>query len=744
MTVTDPYAAAAVTYLKRGVGGPIPLPARRKKAPPEGWTGYDAPYPSGADVHEWSTNGEANHNIALRLVETVIGIDVDAYESKPGAETLAARELELGPLPPTWVSTSRPMPSGIRLFRVPAGRCWADVVGPAVEVIHYGHRYIVAAPSIHPDTGEAYHWIGPDGGRVAGPELDHLPVLPAEWVTFLDRGPSSERSLKASVDDASVALVLSGFADGSPCRWLTSVLTDAQHELAVAVSRHDAGRQACLLVVRAGEQGHVGAVTALGQLQETWTASLASGESRAPDYGEWERMVAGAVAIVTESPTLEADRGCCGSAALDDGSSLAFDPGDDLELASDVSAFWSARPVLSHVQEFARSRVVSPWAMLGVVLARQIVRVRPAVVLPATIGSEASLNLFVALVGVSGQGKGAAESAAGDAVTFGQDLEVATVGSGEGIGHLYAHREKGEVVRDRESVLFTVPEVDNLTALGNRQGSTLLPQLRSAWSGERLGFSYADPAKRLPIPRHTYRMGLVLGVQPGRAGPLLDDVDGGTPQRFVWLPTTDPEAPEVPPPTPPPWKWPGFTDPFLFAPDGLLRLDVPDSIVTLIQGAHRDRLLGSSDALDGHMLLCRLKVAAALCLLDVRLSVSAADWELAGVVLRVSDRTRAGVVRHLATAVKDQNRARALGEAERSIVVSETVSERSVERVSRVISRAYTREVTEGPVPYRKLVQAVASRDREWMDQALDLFVAREGVRIEELEDGRLFHAVGQ
>jgi len=180
-----------------------------------------------------------------------------------------------------------------------------------------------------------------------------------------------------------------------------------------------------------------------------------------------------------------------------------------------------SRPVLEHIRVFARARMCSPWAVLGVVLARVVASVPPFVVLPPVIGSAASLNLFVALVGASGGGKGAAE----DAVTL-NGPDVATVGSGEGIAHLYAHREKGEVVRDRDAVLFTVPEVDNLVALGQRQGSTLLPQLRVAWMGERLGFSYADKAKALPIPRHSYRMGLVLGVQPGRAG-LLNDADGG-------------------------------------------------------------------------------------------------------------------------------------------------------------------------------------------------------------------------
>jgi len=120
--------------------------------------------------------------------------------------------------------------------------------------------------------------------------------------------------------------------------------------------------------------------------------------------------------------------------------------------------------------------------------------------------------MFVALVGSSGVGKGSAEGAAIRAVHFPENIYTAPVGSGEGIAHQYAHREKRDVIQDRDSVLFTVSEVDILTALGQRTGSTLLSQLRSAYSGERLGFGYADAMKRLPIERHSYRLGLVVGV----------------------------------------------------------------------------------------------------------------------------------------------------------------------------------------------------------------------------------------
>ncbi len=389
-------------------------------------------------------------------------------------------------------------------------------------------------------------------------------------------------------------------------------------------------------------------------------------------------------------------------------------PGEAAEKQAD---FWDERPVLAHVRDFAYARMCSPLAVLGVVLARVVAATPPQVVLPATIGSYASLNIFVGLVGDSGSGKGAAEAAAKDAVLLDQ-VEVATVGSGEGIGHLYAHREKGQVVRDRWAVLFTVPEVDVLTALGDRRGATLLPQLRSAWMGEQLGFAYADKNKALPIPEHTYRMGLVAGIQPGRAAGLLEDGDGGTPQRFVWLPATDPRIPERSA-EPQPLRvrsqvWP--------SPDrGLFALAVPEVAQKAMRTARLARSRGEGDPLDGHALLCRLKVAAALTLLDGRRVVTDDDWRLAGVVMEVSARTRRGVQRHLAAQVSKANQARARFEGERAVIASETVEDAAVQRVAR---RLTTHLQEHGESARSDARKRLTSRDRPHFDEAVERLVA--------------------
>jgi Bifunctional DNA primase/polymerase, N-terminal len=174
------YAAALPLYLAAGWRGVLPVPPGSKGPPPTGFTGVNALDPTEADLARW-VNDCKDWNLALRLPPDVLGIDVDAYEGKPGATTLEQLELRLGVLPATVVSSARPAPSGIRFFRVPTGRAWRSP-GPGIDLIHHGHRYAVVWPSIHP-SGAEYVWRGADGDLLHGvpgavPWIEELPVLP--------------------------------------------------------------------------------------------------------------------------------------------------------------------------------------------------------------------------------------------------------------------------------------------------------------------------------------------------------------------------------------------------------------------------------------------------------------------------------------------------------------------------------------------------------------------------------------
>lgn len=372
--------------------------------------------------------------------------------------------------------------------------------------------------------------------------------------------------------------------------------------------------------------------------------------------------------------------------------------------AGRVATFW-ARPVHAHIRQFALSRMCAPWAVLGGCLLRAMSTIPTAVVLPPIIGGVGSVNLLVALVAPSGSGKGASEAAARDALTW-PKVSTAPLGSGEGMTHAYAVPERrgkgGEDSHDpgivgdglewiTRSIIFDAPEIDQVAALQNRRGSTLMGQLRSAYSGERLGFQYADSSRRIILPPHSYRFGLSLGVQPRRAGFLLDDADGGTPQRFLWLPATDPAITADPPPEPEPWGWtaPLFRSPPLpRTAQGYTLITVPDCAVVSIREAHAARARGEGDALDGHAMFTRLKVAAALAVLDQRPIITEEDWELAGTVAAVSALTREHATRALQEAATTRQEAETAAAVARAEALSTREDSAQIRRAANAVLRA--------------------------------------------------------
>jgi hypothetical protein len=145
----------------------------------------------------------------LRLGYGLIGIDVDAYESKTGGRTLKEAESRWGPMPPTYRSSSRieDEVSGIRVFRGPVGVYFRGAIGfkeldiGDIEVVQPHHRVVIAWPSIHPKTGQQYRWFGPDGtllpeGEV--PRVEDLPELPEAWVTALAKDSVREEFFDGS------------------------------------------------------------------------------------------------------------------------------------------------------------------------------------------------------------------------------------------------------------------------------------------------------------------------------------------------------------------------------------------------------------------------------------------------------------------------------------------------------------------------------------------------------------------
>jgi hypothetical protein len=361
-------------------------------------------------------------------------------------------------------------------------------------------------------------------------------------------------------------------------------------------------------------------------------------------------------------------------------SSVSEDERDEIS----EETFWKSRPVLEHIHTFARARIAAPWAMLGCVLARVLVTVSPQVQLPPLTGGRASLNLFVALSGPSGSGKDVAAAAAKDCLDYGEDRDESPLGSGEGLSSLFVRWDvkAKEMVQFATSSLVQVSEMDNLAALGARQGSTILPMLRQAAMGQTLGFSNAHNETTRIVGSHKYRLCLIAGMQPARSGILLNDRAGGTPQRFIYLPTVDPQTPAHEPDEPGPWRWtpPAFKSfTGAFSP---ITIPLPTHVKEAIKAGRRAGARGETPPVDSHSMLTREKVAAALTILDGRTVVDDDDWALSGVIMTVSDRTRAMCAQALKAESQKENVGKALAEAERTVIVADHVDEVAIKRVS--------------------------------------------------------------
>lgn len=299
-TITNPYAEGFNLYWQAGWRGILPLPYAKKKDPPTGYTGHTGAYPSFADCHTWADSQPSN--IALRMTDDVVGIDVDDYGDRAGGTTLSALVDKYGPLPPTWLSTSRDDGiSGIRFYRIPAGAVLPSKL-PGIEFIQRHHRYAVVWPSLHPDTGNTYTWIDESDPTNPGlPNLHLLPELPPAWLDGLTVEANPHN--KSDIDVDSVAALLAGLPAGEPCAHIRAGAGRALE----GGDRHDSYNEAVLAVIGAGRRGCPGAATVLARLRATFIAEVTapgttSQRTKTEAHAEWKRSLYGAAAIVADEP----------------------------------------------------------------------------------------------------------------------------------------------------------------------------------------------------------------------------------------------------------------------------------------------------------------------------------------------------------------------------------------------------------------------------------------------------------
>lgn len=371
-----------------------------------------------------------------------------------------------------------------------------------------------------------------------------------------------------------------------------------------------------------------------------------------------------------------------------------------------ADTFWRSRPELAHIRQAAHARNRSADAVLGCVLARVAAYTPSCWTLPAIVGGQSSVAMYVALIGPSGSGKSSAKDAAMDLLpiqmeTVADDLPL---GSGEGLIEAYfdmveEERPGGKGIRSvkrkvRDGAFLTLDEGQALADLGQRKGSTLVPYLRSAWTGQTLGTTNASVETKRKIAKGAYTLGLVIGVQPALATALLDDETGGLPQRFAWFSVVDPSIPDDPVEWPGPLQW---TPPPVVHMGGGITVDNGVERQIRANDLARQRGLEFSP-LDSHADLVRLKLAACLALLANRTHVNPTDWELAGIVWATGRLLRTITVETIAMNNRKKEDARVLAVVRREEAVTSSKIDKAVAMMAKHIAGAVRRHA-EGKCP---------------------------------------------
>lgn len=333
----DLYRGAASRYLLAG-WTPIPIPHLKKFPPPSGSTG-GAGSVSPGQVVEWERT-HPGANVALRLSRDLVGFDVDAY--KGGDKQLADAINRFGSLPPTIMSTSRDDGSGIRLYRIPNGTILQGSIAPAVETVQFHHRYVMAAPSIHPE-GRPYRWIDEASEEVVDEPwpIDEIPELPWRWVSGLAAASTSVPAAAAS--SVEVAEFVAKHNERNSVGQLEN-LPAVISKVAEEKCRHDTLVSVATTALRDAASGAYPAADGVAVLREWWEKVM---DDPARIEGEFASVLAWAVGQVNADPPaltawLATDVECLDAVAIEGDTT---DGVDSLWEPADLRAALSAEPV---------------------------------------------------------------------------------------------------------------------------------------------------------------------------------------------------------------------------------------------------------------------------------------------------------------------------------------------------------------------------------------------------------------
>lgn len=466
----------------------------------------------------------------------------------------------------------------------------AGVIAENVDVRGVGG--VIVAPGSWVEGGGSYDLVG-DGGYL--PDLAGLPPVPAVARSRRTRNHAAAAAWEG---------------------YTPPVLTTAQRAVGARIAK---AKLAQIRVAPPGQRNDV--------LKVTVPRIIGIGKAMGVDLEKVGNAIRDAYPGDDAQQIEDWIRNATAKAVPDDHTLWESDPAGVLS----EDDFWSARPELEYIRVAALEATASPWAVLGALIPRVLSGVPPTWTLDTKVGtSRGNLNAFSVLAADSGGGKGIATETAEYLWPVSNDVMVTDTASGEALPRLFSNRE--QILRS--SVIIDIDEYAALAASKQRAGSTLAFKLSSAWSGKALSLSYADESKSVQVPAGSYRLGMVAGVQYGNAQLLLsadDEVQGYT-KRFLWFPAEIDYEPDFEADT----KFPAPMKVTRFHNTGPVSIQIPAEVVSMLRRAR-----SAKSGLDGHSLYVRVKAAYALAVLGGRTDhLTVEDWELAGVVSDVSDRTR--------------------------------------------------------------------------------------------------------
>lgn len=762
MTVAEQQPAHPVlaTALEAHANGLCVIRARTNgtKAPLGEWERWQTDRPTVEQLHQWFGNGhpgigivcgEISGNVEMLELEGVavaggVGLEVTRMARATGIghiiERLRAGYFERTPSKGIhWIYrvAGEPIPGNTKLARRPATAAELavnpdDKIKTLIETRGEG-GFTVIAPSHGPTHPSGAPWTLGGGGLATIPTLtaDERKALhdvcrgfdtySAERIVVQPVAPTKRITPKAftgTVGDSWMDGVVEHLAatvtwDGLLTRYGWRYLRDDRHGSALYCRPgKDDGVSGWVKNDRLNVFSSSTPLDSTDRTTHDRLEVIAAYEHRG-DRQEAARAIAEAAGILA---AWKAARDAQGNTAAP-AANVDTTTGEIIRSVNLPDEFWNARTFLQHIRQAAHARTACADAVLLVTMVRVASLIPPTTKLPAIVASEASLNLFGAIVSQSGGGKSSGKDIGVELVPIERKDIVDSVppGSGEGLVEMYFEwvddddGGKKKVKRQTKTSAFVwVDEGQSLIKMGERSGATVLQTLRSAWSGQTLGQSNAAQETKRVIPAHKYRMGLVMGFQLQYAAEIIADSEGGTPQRFLFVNATDPSVPKDAP------EWPGA-----------LRITLPPTITTGhhftfdpdiasgIRERHHAKVTGARavDDLDGHVDLVQMKVAAVFAVLDGgRDHVAVSDWELAGEFMATSSAVRQWAIDTARTRLANDAHGRAIAAAMHEQNIADTLYGKAVKAGAKAIAKRLHR--TGEPASKTELKDAVAGRDK--------------------------------